>query len=68
MKKIFISIAFLFSLLCTEIAVKAQTISRDVVAASGGTLTGGSNILTYSIGETVIASLSKRQHRNNAGL
>ncbi len=38
--------------------VDAQSISRKVVSSTGGTLTGGSNQITFTIGETVIPTLS----------
>jgi hypothetical protein len=36
----------------------SQSISRKVVSSAGGTLTGGSSMVTFTIGETVIPSLS----------
>ena len=38
--------------------VSAQTISRKVIATAGGTLTSAAGEINYSIGETMIASLS----------
>ena len=37
---------------------QAQSIPRKSVSSAGGTLTGGSNMITFNIGETVIPSLS----------
>ena len=55
MKKLII-ISSLF-LLCLS-GSYAQTISRSVVSSAGGTLTAGSNQVTFSIGETVIPTLA----------
>jgi hypothetical protein len=38
--------------------VNSQTISRKSVSSSGGTMTGGSLVITFNIGETVIPTLS----------
>ncbi len=54
MKKIFI--AFLFFAIASDTI--GQTISRKVVSSAGGILTGGGNQLTFTIGETLIPSLS----------
>ena len=37
---------------------KAQSISRKVISSAGGTLTGGGNMITYSIGETAVQTLT----------
>ncbi|MBK7854796.1 MAG: hypothetical protein IPJ79_07685 [Bacteroidetes bacterium] len=36
----------------------SQSISRKAISTAGGTLTGGSSMVTFTIGETVIPSLS----------
>ena len=38
--------------------VNSQTISRQSISSAGSTLMGGSNMLTFNIGETVIPTLS----------
>lgn len=38
--------------------VSAQSISRKVIATAGGTLSGGGNTLSYTIGETAISTLT----------
>ena len=38
--------------------VRSQTISRQVISNAGGTLSGGSNQITFNIGETVIPTFS----------
>ncbi len=38
--------------------VHAQTISRKVISGGGGVLTSGSNMVTFTIGETVIPTLA----------
>jgi hypothetical protein len=38
--------------------VNAQTIARSNISSAGGTLTGGSNQITFSIGQTVIPTLA----------
>ncbi|MEO6670152.1 MAG: hypothetical protein ABIN36_11790 [Ferruginibacter sp.] len=45
-------------LVVAAISSYAQSISREVLSASGGTFTGGSNTITYTIGETVIPTLT----------
>lgn len=54
MKNIFI----LFTLLAIVSNANSQSISRKVVSSAGSTLTGGSSQISFSIGETVIPSLS----------
>jgi hypothetical protein len=54
MKKIII----VYTLLAIACTANAQTISRKVVSSAGGTLNGGGGLLTFSIGETFIPSLS----------
>ena len=48
----------LFAILAIVSSANAQTISRKVVSNAGGTLTGGSSQITFSIGETIIPSLN----------
>ena len=48
----------LFALLAMVSNVNAQSISRKLVSSGGGTLTGGNSQITFSIGETVVPSLS----------
>lgn len=48
----------LFTLLLIVSNINAQSISRKGVSTAGGTLTGGSSQITFSIGETVISSMS----------
>ncbi|MFV5696365.1 T9SS type A sorting domain-containing protein [Flavobacterium sp. LB3P122] len=52
------NIIILFVLLAIVSNANAQTISRKVVSSAGGTLTGGSSQITFSIGETIIPSLN----------
>lgn len=47
----------LFILLAIVSSVNSQTISRKAVSSGGGTLSGGSNQITFTIGETFGASL-----------
>lgn len=47
--------AFCFLL---SVSSHGQSISRKVVSPAGGTLTGGGNMLTFTIGETVIPTLT----------
>ena len=54
MKKIYI---ILFVLLAIASTANAQTISRKVVSNAGGTLTGGSSQITFTIGETFTPSM-----------
>src|SRR5947207_3628930 len=54
MQKIFVWIA----LITAVIDASAQNISRKVISSAGGTLTGGSNKITFTIGETVIPTFS----------
>ena len=54
MKKIYI---ILFIVLAIASTINAQTISRKVVSNAGGTLTGGSSQITFTIGETFVSSL-----------
>ncbi|MEP7170208.1 MAG: hypothetical protein ABI855_12620, partial [Bacteroidota bacterium] len=59
MKKIQLIFILLIALIIDQYAmVSAQSISRKVVSSSGGTLTGGGNMLTYSIGETAVQTLT----------
>lgn len=60
MKKILI---LLFVLLAIASTTNAQTISREVISNAGGTVTGGSSQITFTIGETFIPSLG-----NNAAM
>ena len=53
-----ISIFSLFAGSLFYMTVSAQTISRKVIASAGGTLTSAAGQINYSIGETMIASLS----------
>ncbi|MFV5693717.1 T9SS type A sorting domain-containing protein [Flavobacterium sp. LT1R49] len=52
------NIIILFALLTMISNANAQTISRKLVSNAGGTLTGGSSQITFSIGETIIPSLN----------
>jgi len=54
MQKLFIWIA----LITAVNDASAQNISRKVVSSVGGTLTGGSNKITYTIGESIIPSFN----------
>jgi hypothetical protein len=45
-------------LMVMALSIHAQTISRKVVSSAGGTLNNGNNQITYTIGETLIPSLS----------
>lgn len=38
--------------------MQAQTIARKSISSAGGTLTGGGNMITFNIGETMIPTLS----------
>lgn len=55
MKKI---LFILFTVLAIVGTVNAQSISRKTVSTAGGSLTAGNNQLTFTIGETMIPSLS----------
>ena len=57
MKKL-TALCILFTGSLFYMTVSAQTISRKVIASAGGTLTSGAGQINYSIGETMIASLS----------
>ena len=63
MKKSFITFVLL-TIVCTT---KAQTISREVFSASGGTLTGGGNSISYNIGEPVTASVNANSYTITQG-
>jgi hypothetical protein len=52
------NIIILFVLLAIGSSTNAQTISRKVVSSAGGTLSGGSSQITFSIGETIVPSLN----------
>lgn len=52
------NIITLFAILILVGNSNAQSISRKLVSNAGGTLTGGNSQITFSIGETVISSLS----------
>lgn len=54
MKKITFTL-FAFALISQ---VSAQSISRKVIATSGGTLSGGGNTLSYTIGETMTSTFT----------
>ncbi|MFT3908131.1 MAG: T9SS type A sorting domain-containing protein [Ferruginibacter sp.] len=54
MKNIFM----MFVLLAIAFSTSAQSISRSAISSAGGTLSGGSNQLTYTIGETMIPTLT----------
>jgi len=51
-------LVILLCLHCQLHVAKAQSIARNAVTSSGGTLTGGSNQITFSIGQTVIPTLT----------
>ncbi|MFV8377101.1 T9SS type A sorting domain-containing protein [Flavobacterium sp. LB1P71] len=51
------NIIILFAILTIVSNANAQSISRKLVSNAGGTLTGGSSQITFTIGETVISSL-----------
>ena len=48
----------IFAFLALVIGASAQSISRKTLSNAGGTLTGGSNQITFSVGQTLIPSLS----------
>jgi hypothetical protein len=52
------NIIILFAILTIVGNANAQSISRKLVSNAGGTLTGGSSQITFSIGETIIPSLN----------
>lgn len=52
------NIIILFAILTIVSNANAQSISRKLVSNAGGTLTGGSSQITFSIGETIIPSLN----------
>lgn len=56
MNKIFFSALVL--LMVQVSTVNAQSIARKSISSAGGTLTGGGNIITFNIGETMIPTLS----------
>lgn len=53
-----ISLLILFVASLFYMTISAQTISRKVIGSAGGTLTSAAGQINYSIGETMIASLS----------
>ncbi len=57
MKKI-TALCFLFAGSLFYMTVSAQSISRNVIASAGGTLTSAAGQINYNIGEMMIASLS----------
>ena len=54
----FKKIIFIVLIMSQWSLVRSQTISRQVISNAGGTLSGGSNQITFNIGETVIPSFS----------